>query len=222
MTNLFSRFLKNRQTQSQQGQPRRNRGFTLVEMVVTVAVMAILVGISTPSIFEFMRQRDNQSEEIALGEIRKAIQAYLADTGELPTDTGTGTNAWYNLLAGYTGLSANEIANDVWGRPRTYIVYINSDRKLFGNSVNVYYASVHSMGINGKAEDTYIDTSGNSVDINGLAVTSDAFDAPTDSTWWKNLGANSVDRINAYSALRAGGGRPDHALYQLRGSPGPL
>lgn len=183
----------------------RNRGFTLVEMVVTVAVMAILVGISTPSIFEFMRQRDNQSEEIAMGEVRKALQAYLADTGELPTDTGTGTNAWFNLLAGYSGLSSNEIANDVWGRPRKYIVYINSDRKLFGNTVNVYYATVHSMGINGKAEETYIDTNGANVTITGLAVTASAFDTSTDTTWWKNLGANSVARINAYSALRAGG-----------------
>ncbi|PZP39992.1 MAG: hypothetical protein DI585_02250 [Pseudomonas fluorescens] len=186
-----------------------NRGFTLIEMVVTVAVMAILIGLSTPAIYEFMRQRDQQNEEIAQIEIRKAMQAYLADRGILPSDTATGTDAWYNQLAGYSSLSSNDIANDVWGRPRSYIVYLNNTRRLFGNTVNVYYATVHSMGLNGLADPSYINQSGASVSIPGLATTSSAgkltFAGSTVTTWWKWLGADAQAKVDAFSALRPGG-----------------
>lgn len=187
---------------------RQNRGFTLVEMVVTVAVMAILIGMSTPAIFEFMRQRDRQNEEIAQQQVVKAMQAYLADTGTLPTDTGTGANSWSTLLAAYTDLSADQIANDVWGRPRSYIVYLNNSRKLFGTTVNVYYATLHSMGTNGVAENTYKDSTGTGT-ITGLALTQSGsrtiFAGSTSTDWWKAQGATPDAKVTAFSTMRAGG-----------------
>jgi len=52
------------------------RGFTLIEMVVTVAIIGLLAGISTP-IAELVVQRTKEHElRVALRDIRKAIDAY--------------------------------------------------------------------------------------------------------------------------------------------------
>ena len=199
---MFQLFNKRK---SQTPRAASNRGFTMVELVITVAVMGILLAVSTPSIYAFMRQRDNQKEEIALGEIRKAMQAYLADTGELPADTiAAGFTPWYNKLAGYTSMSANEIQNDTWGRERRYLLYTNTERKLFGNVVNVYYATIHSAGINGKAEKTYIDSTNATVTISGMGVTGTVYDSASSTTWWKMF-STTAGIINAFSTLRPGG-----------------
>lgn len=197
---------------------RSNRGFTLVEMVITVAVIAILVSTSLPSIFEFMRQRDDQSEEIAMQEIRKAIEAYLADKGTLPDDgVASGVAGyWATELAGYTNLSTNEIENDRWKRRRSYIMYKNDTRGAFGNKISVYYVSLHSKGSNGKAENTYLDSKGVEKTISGLGINGDDFAGSGTGDWWsrqtKGSTADSMAqaKVDSFAALRAGG--DDHIM----------
>lgn len=41
---------------------RRIKGFTLVEMMVTIAVLAIIIGIATPSFVDMMRQNTVRSQ----------------------------------------------------------------------------------------------------------------------------------------------------------------
>jgi type IV fimbrial biogenesis protein FimT len=47
--------------------PHRQRGFTLVELVVTIALVAILTSLAIPSFTEFLRQwrRDNATRELS-------------------------------------------------------------------------------------------------------------------------------------------------------------
>ncbi len=179
---------------------RSNKGFSLIEMVITVAVLAILVGITTPSIYEFIRMRDKQNEEIAQMQVRKALEAYIADVGEAPSDTST-SPFWYEALAGYTSLSQNEIANDVWDNPRTYIMYRDANRGIYGVSVTVSYVTLHSMGPDGQA-DNQEDQNGTTVTVNGVALTSAAggsvFNGSTAADWWKN----KSDPAQAFADVR--------------------
>lgn len=175
------------------------KGFTLFEMILTVAIMAILVATTTPSIYEFIRQRDKQNEEVAQMQVRKALEAYIADKGVPPSDNDT-TNPWYEQLAGYTSLSANEIANDVWNRPRMYLSYLDTSRNVYGTTVSVTYVTLHSMGENGDAERTE-NVNGTTSTVPGIAVTSDAFSGSTAAGWWKN----QTDRAEAFAQVRAAG-----------------
>jgi general secretion pathway protein G len=70
---------------------RRQRGFTLTEMVVAVAVLLILAGVSLP-VVKFTEKRYKEMElRSALRQMRSAIDDYkrYSDSGFIPVDLGT-------------------------------------------------------------------------------------------------------------------------------------
>jgi type II secretory pathway pseudopilin PulG len=174
-------------------------GFTLAEIILVVAVMAILVSLSTPPLIEFMKRRDIQAEQNAENDIMKAIKAYLADRNTLPSDSST---TWANEFAAYTNLSANQISTDTWGNPRVYVMY-QVPSTFLGTPINIYYVTLHSMGPNRKA-DGGSDVAGNpaiSNSTSGIPASNGAFASLTDGGWWKNKG-NDQARVDAFIAAQ--------------------
>jgi len=58
---------------------RRTRGFTLVEMVITIAVIAILAGVAWPSYESYVRRSKRATAQSALMTIANREQAHLLD-----------------------------------------------------------------------------------------------------------------------------------------------
>ena len=58
---------------------RSPRGFTLVELMVTVVIVAILLGIAVPSYSLYMKQSRRGETESALMDIAQREQTYLLD-----------------------------------------------------------------------------------------------------------------------------------------------
>jgi len=58
---------------------RRTRGFTLIELMVTCAIVAILMAIAVPSYALFMKQSRRGGAEAVLMDIAQREQQYLLD-----------------------------------------------------------------------------------------------------------------------------------------------
>ncbi len=161
------------------------QGFTLAEMVIVIGVLAILVGISTPALFQMMLRQDIQEEEIALQEIRKAIEAYAADRNTLPANT----DDWSAELAGFTSLSQREISSSIWGHPRTFRMF-ETNRQVQNVAVTITYVTVLSTGP---------DRTANAA--TNLPVSSGQFAADSNTGWWYN----QANPIAAFGAVAPAG-----------------
>ncbi len=64
---------------------KRFKGFTLVELVITIGVITILVGVATPQIIGYVNRSKIARVQMELTSLRSALQAYNADWGEYPS-----------------------------------------------------------------------------------------------------------------------------------------
>ena len=63
---------------------RKEQGFTLIELVIVIAIIAILIAVAIPIYQNVTRSAAQKSHDANLKVIDSAIQAYFMDTGAYP------------------------------------------------------------------------------------------------------------------------------------------
>ena len=58
---------------------KNNKGFSLVELIVVVAIMAVLVGVLTPQYMKYIERTRLQKDNTAIAEVAEAIKIAMAD-----------------------------------------------------------------------------------------------------------------------------------------------
>ena len=56
-----------------------NKGFSLVELIVVIAIMAVMTAVLAPSLLQYVERSRAQKDDSAMGEVTNAIQIAMAD-----------------------------------------------------------------------------------------------------------------------------------------------
>ncbi len=87
---------------------RRNKGFTLIELMIVVAIIGILAAIAIPNFLRFQLKSKTSEGKVNLSAIRTAEESYLAEFGSYvsaaaapATVPGTTKGAWPVPAAGF-------------------------------------------------------------------------------------------------------------------------
>lgn len=145
---------------------RKQKGFTLPEVILIVSVLAIISGMAFPDIALFFQRQQVEQEKLAMADIQKAMDSYARECRRLPalennpqrtacTDSpsGAGMNlTWAEALASFSNMSADSIATDLWGTQRKYTHFIEL-RNYREGPVEFHYATVRSISGN-QCDDT--------------------------------------------------------------------
>jgi general secretion pathway protein G len=143
----------------QKGATKMKRGFTLIELMIVIAVMAILIGISLP---HFKGMQDEGRSAKAAGELRTltiAIESFNIHHDEYPVQTlSVNFTDWQtdaNSITYATPRIVKKALKDPFDSSRQYSYATDA-----GSGESADYYIVFSVGPDGTADITAISTAG--------------------------------------------------------------
>lgn len=106
--------------------PRRSRrdGFTLLELLVVLAILGLLAAIVAPQVLGFGGRANTQVAQVQVRNVASALNTYQLDVGRLPT-AAEGLQALVSQPAGvpnWSGPYMERLPDDPWGKPYLYRV----------------------------------------------------------------------------------------------------
>jgi general secretion pathway protein G len=108
----------------------RRRGFTLMELLVVLAILVLLMAMVAPRVLKFLGKSDISVAKSQIGSLKKSLDLYSADCRSYPTteqglqaliyppamgETGTAVRGWDGPY-----LDGDSVPVDPWGLPYGY------------------------------------------------------------------------------------------------------
>lgn len=111
----------------------RRRGFTLMEVLLVLAILVILGSIVTVSVIQMQKSAYKDAAKSQLHAFESAIEAYQLDVGQVPSE-GAGFDALINVPADLPNQTkwrgpyfTKSIPSDPWDQPYVY-EWISADQ----------------------------------------------------------------------------------------------
>ena len=153
---------------------RNNKGFSLVELIIVIAIMAILVGVMAPQLIKYIEKTNVSSDTQLCDTVKSAVTTAVMDPSVL-NDTSsksviaTGSGTWKDVND-LTGVSEFELAvQETLGMDSASIGSIDDKIKSAkGASATIQFNIMGSNSVHVRIPYT---------DVNGKKDTSEASDA---------------------------------------------
>ncbi|MFA5496419.1 MAG: type II secretion system major pseudopilin GspG [Porticoccaceae bacterium] len=103
---------------------RRNAGFTLVELLVVLAILALLAGLVGPQVLKQLGGAKSKTATVQIRDLEQALEMYKLDVGRFPT-SDQGLDALVRQPSGVPGwngpyLKGSAVPRDPWGGDYNY------------------------------------------------------------------------------------------------------
>jgi general secretion pathway protein G len=102
----------------------RERGFTLVEILVVITIIALIMSLVGPRVLNYLTESKVKAARIQMQSFSSALDLLYLDTGRYPS-SAEGLTALVkptSAMAGWNGpyLKGGSVPNDPWGKPYLY------------------------------------------------------------------------------------------------------
>jgi general secretion pathway protein G len=103
---------------------KRDQGFSLMELLVALVILALIVGLVAPQVIGYLGRARSQSAEVQIGHLKSSLGLYLVDMGRYPNAT-EGLDALVKAPVGAANwrgpyVEDGEMPLDPWSRPYRY------------------------------------------------------------------------------------------------------
>lgn len=66
---------------------RRQRGFTLVELLVVLAILALIATVVTPQVMKYLGSANTKAAQLQVGTLSATLDLYRIEVGDYPAET---------------------------------------------------------------------------------------------------------------------------------------
>ena len=124
MASSVSHDLEPSESASRRSRTRLQRGFTLVEMLVVITIIALIMSLVGPRVLNYLSESKVKAAKIQIQSFTSALDLMYLDTGRYPS-SAEGLESLVkpaNSMPGWNGpyLKGGNVPNDPWGKPYVY------------------------------------------------------------------------------------------------------
>ena len=127
-----------------------NKGFSLIELIVVIAIMAILVGVMAPNVLKYVESSRESADKQAADAVRTAVMTALVDPG-IADGSYPGAVSGKNINASpfteSTATDFSEIFADNLGKTPSTIGDSLRSKKFKGADVLVTISSTNEVSV---------------------------------------------------------------------------